>query len=52
LPALPIEMQGRRLGVHRHVPRAGQHTREVLGGLGYSPTQISALIEQGVVGAE
>jgi crotonobetainyl-CoA:carnitine CoA-transferase CaiB-like acyl-CoA transferase len=52
LPALPLEMGGRRLGIHRDVPRAGQHTREVLSELGYTPAQIGALIEQGVVGAE
>ena len=44
LPALPLEMAGRRFGVHRDVPRAGQHTREVLESAGYSAAEIDALI--------
>jgi crotonobetainyl-CoA:carnitine CoA-transferase CaiB-like acyl-CoA transferase len=52
LPALPLEMGGRRFGLHRDVPRAGQHTREVLAEVGYSANEIAALIEKGVVGAE
>ena len=36
LPALPLEMGGHRFGVHRDVPRAGQHTREVLAEAGYT----------------
>jgi crotonobetainyl-CoA:carnitine CoA-transferase CaiB-like acyl-CoA transferase len=52
LPALPLEMDGRRFGIHRDVPRPGQHTREVLAQAGYSASEIAALIEKGVVGAE
>jgi crotonobetainyl-CoA:carnitine CoA-transferase CaiB-like acyl-CoA transferase len=52
LPALPLEMDGRRFGIQRDVPRAGQHTREVLAQAGYSASEIAALIEKGVVGAE
>ena len=52
LPALPLEMSGRRFGIHHDVPRAGQHSREVLRALGYADTDIDALVEQGVIGAE
>jgi crotonobetainyl-CoA:carnitine CoA-transferase CaiB-like acyl-CoA transferase len=52
LPALPLEMDGRRFGVQRDVPRAGQHSREILAQAGYSASEIAALIERGVVGAE
>jgi len=52
LPALPLEMSGHRFGVHRDVPRKGQHTREIMSEAGYSNEEIEALIEQGAVGAE
>ncbi|MAF82727.1 MAG: CaiB/BaiF CoA-transferase family protein [Gammaproteobacteria bacterium] len=52
LPGLPIEMDGRRFGIHRPVPRKGQHTREIMAEAGYSDAEISAMIEQGTVGAE
>jgi crotonobetainyl-CoA:carnitine CoA-transferase CaiB-like acyl-CoA transferase len=52
LPALPMEMDGHRFGVHQDVPRAGQHTREVLVQAGYSDDEINGMIEQGVASAE
>ena len=52
LPALPLEMSGQRFGVHRDVPRKGQHTREIMAEVGYSEDEIDTLIEQGAVGAE
>jgi len=52
LPALPIEMNGRRFGIHRPVPRRGQHTREIMAEAGYSEDEINAMIDQGAVGAE
>jgi crotonobetainyl-CoA:carnitine CoA-transferase CaiB-like acyl-CoA transferase len=52
LPALPLEMDGRRFGVHHDVPRAGQHTREILAEAGYSQADIEQMLEQGVIGAE
>ena len=52
LPALPLEMAGHRFGIHQDVPRAGQHTREVLGEAGYGAADIDALIASRVVSAE
>jgi crotonobetainyl-CoA:carnitine CoA-transferase CaiB-like acyl-CoA transferase len=52
LPALPLEMGGRRFGIHHDVPRKGQHTRDVMAEAGYSDEEVEALIAQGVVGAE
>ena len=49
LPALPLEMGGERFGVHRDVPRAGQHTREVLREAGYADTEIGALLSRKIV---
>ena len=52
LPALPVEMDGKRLGVFRDVPRQGQHSKEVLSELGYDPAETAALIDGNVIGAE
>ncbi len=52
LPALPLEMDGRRFGIHQPVPRKGEHTREIMAAAGYTEEQINAMIEQGAVGAE
>jgi crotonobetainyl-CoA:carnitine CoA-transferase CaiB-like acyl-CoA transferase len=52
LPALPLEMDGQRFGIHRDVPRKGQHTREIMAEAGYSEEEIDALIDAGAVGAE
>ncbi len=52
LPALPLEMAGHRFGVTRDVPRAGQHTREILAEAGYSDEQIDEMAAQGTIGVE
>ena len=49
LPALPLEMDGARFGVHRDVPRAGQHTREVLREAGYTDAEIGTLLSRKIV---
>lgn len=52
LPALPIEMDGERFGLHQPVPHAGEHTRAVLAEAGYSAEQIAAMFDAGVVSAD
>ncbi len=52
LPALPIEMDGHRFGLHQPVPYAGEHTREVLAEAGYAAEQIAAMFADKVVSTE
>ena len=46
---LPITMAGERLGVRRHPPRKGEHTDDLLSGLGYTPDEIATLRTRHVV---
>ena len=48
--AVPFTVQGAEPGPHRRAPELGEHSREVLAGLGYSDEQIDALVERGVTG--
>lgn len=43
VPILPIEMDGHRLGVRLDLPKVGEHTREVLGSIGYGTREIDEL---------
>lgn len=52
LPALPLEMDGARFGLHQPVPHAGEHTREVLAAAGYSAEEIDAMASAGSIGLE
>ncbi len=52
LPGLPLEMSGERFGVRIDVPRAGQHTREILAAAGYGADEIDALVAAGTVTSE
>ena len=49
LPALPIEMAGRRFGLRHDLPQIGANSRELLLARGLSPAEIDALVEQGVI---
>jgi crotonobetainyl-CoA:carnitine CoA-transferase CaiB-like acyl-CoA transferase len=51
VPVLPIEIDGNRLGTRLDLPHIGQHTRELLDQLGYTPQQIEDLIKAGVAHA-
>lgn len=51
LPALPLQMNGRRFGVTRDIPLQGQDISEVLLDAGYDANEIDKLIERGVVAA-
>jgi crotonobetainyl-CoA:carnitine CoA-transferase CaiB-like acyl-CoA transferase len=49
LPALPLQMDGRRFGIVRDVPQQGQHVVDVLEEAGYSPDEIGDLFSEGIV---
>jgi crotonobetainyl-CoA:carnitine CoA-transferase CaiB-like acyl-CoA transferase len=51
LPALPLEFGAahERPGVRRQPPRVGEHTAEVLAAAGFSPEEVAALSEEGVI---
>jgi crotonobetainyl-CoA:carnitine CoA-transferase CaiB-like acyl-CoA transferase len=52
LPRLPVEMNGHVLGLRREAPRMGEHTREILGGLGLDDARIAELQERKIIVAE
>jgi crotonobetainyl-CoA:carnitine CoA-transferase CaiB-like acyl-CoA transferase len=53
LPALPVEfgVERRRPGIRRQPPRMGEHNADVLGEAGFTPAEIAALAETGVIAA-
>jgi crotonobetainyl-CoA:carnitine CoA-transferase CaiB-like acyl-CoA transferase len=46
----PVKFSGTPASIDRGAPLLGEHTREVLGELGYADEEIEELVEQGVVG--
>ncbi len=51
VPIMPIEMDGRRFRTRLDLPHIGQHTRELLAGLGYTSQEIERLITSGITRA-
>jgi crotonobetainyl-CoA:carnitine CoA-transferase CaiB-like acyl-CoA transferase len=51
VPNLPIEMDGARFGTRLDIPRVGEHTRELLAGLGYIGEAVESLVTQRIVHA-
>ena len=49
LPALPIEMDGRRPGARQDLPGIGEHTDQVLREAGYSHDEIDRMAVDGVI---
>jgi len=49
VPALPLALDGKRLGKRTDPPAIGQHGRELLAGLGCSPEEIGKLLDQRIV---
>ena len=47
VPIMPIEMDGRRFGTRLDLPQIGEHTRELLADIGYSPQEIEGLLANG-----
>lgn len=52
LPALPIDVGGRRFGVRLDLPREGEHSREVAQEAGYAGDALEQLIADGVIRVE
>jgi crotonobetainyl-CoA:carnitine CoA-transferase CaiB-like acyl-CoA transferase len=50
LPLLPVELDGRRPTRGGSLPQPGEHTREVLRGLGYADAEIDQMTATGAVG--
>ena len=51
VPGLPLELNGKRLALRNQPPLLSENARELLTGLGYTPPQVDALIDAGVVAA-
>ncbi len=51
LPALPVEMGGKRFGLRQDIPGVGAHTLELLMQRGLSAGDVQALVDAGVVRA-
>jgi crotonobetainyl-CoA:carnitine CoA-transferase CaiB-like acyl-CoA transferase len=49
VPALPLELDGKRLTKRTDPPRVGEHGRELLAGLGCSPQEIESLRDRRIV---
>jgi crotonobetainyl-CoA:carnitine CoA-transferase CaiB-like acyl-CoA transferase len=47
----PFKMDGQHLGVRRNPPKLGEHTAQLLGEVGYSEAQVSAMLANKTVGA-
>jgi crotonobetainyl-CoA:carnitine CoA-transferase CaiB-like acyl-CoA transferase len=50
IPALPIEMNGKRFGKRLDIPRAGEHSAAIAAALGCTEDEIDALVKEGVLG--
>ena len=50
LPALPLELDGRRLGLRLDVPRAGEHSITIAEEIGLDRRDIDALRRDGIIG--
>ncbi len=51
VPLLPLTLDGERPGLRLNPPALGEHSRELLAGLGYAEADIQRLLADGVVGA-
>ena len=48
-PALPVEIDGRRLGLRLDIPHAGEHSRQIAAELGLSENDLDDLVSEGVI---
>jgi crotonobetainyl-CoA:carnitine CoA-transferase CaiB-like acyl-CoA transferase len=52
VPALPLEMAGRRFGRRLDIPRLGEHSKAIAAELGYERELIEQLVAEGILGVE
>jgi len=52
VPALPMEMNGKRLGLRLDIPKVGEHSLSIAASLGYTREEIAQLVRNGVIGAK
>jgi crotonobetainyl-CoA:carnitine CoA-transferase CaiB-like acyl-CoA transferase len=52
LPALPLELNGARLGLRLDVPRAGEHSISIAEEIGLGRREIEALRQEGIIGVD
>ena len=52
VPALPIEMNGRRFKKRLDIPRVGEHTAAIARELGCESALIEELVAEGVLGLD
>ena len=50
VPALPVEMDGHRLGRRLDAPRVGEHSEAIARELGLGTAEIQALIDDKIIG--
>lgn len=50
IPALPLELDGKRLGLRLDVPRAGEHSISIAEEIGLDDREIEALKQDGIIG--
>jgi crotonobetainyl-CoA:carnitine CoA-transferase CaiB-like acyl-CoA transferase len=50
VPLLPVTLNGERPGLRLQPPKVGEHTEELLAGIGYTRAQIAALLADHVIG--
>ncbi len=49
VPTLPIDFNGKRLGLRLNIPRCGEHSAPVLRELGYSDADIDRMVAEGII---
>ena len=49
LPKLPIEMQDADLQLYMNPPEIGEHSQEILSGLGFSSAEIDDLAKEKII---
>ena len=49
MPALPLEMDGKRFGVHHDIPDIGEDGQSILQELGYNTDDVEHMKSNGII---